>query len=72
MIFDWGLNPGPLARDAGTLPLGYRGGRYVSMNLYYILEFTKTFTVPANNSKKEVPCCKKYRVLKSLFNMKPC
>ena len=42
------------------------------MNLSYILEFTKTFTVPANNSKNEVPCCKEYRVLKSLFNMKPC
>ena len=26
MVLDWGLNPGPPALDAGTLPLGYRGG----------------------------------------------
>ena len=26
MVFDWGLNPGPPALDASTLPLGYRGG----------------------------------------------
>ena len=24
--FDWGLDPGPPALDASTLPLGYRGG----------------------------------------------
>ena len=25
-VLDWGLNPGPPALDASTLPLGYRGG----------------------------------------------
>ena len=25
-VLDWGLNPGPPALDANTLPLGYRGG----------------------------------------------
>ena len=25
-ILDWGLNPAPPAREASTLPLGYRGG----------------------------------------------
>ena len=25
-VLDWGLNPGPLALKASTLPLGYRGG----------------------------------------------
>ena len=25
-VLDWGLNPGPSALDASTLPLGYRGG----------------------------------------------
>ena len=24
-VLDWGLNPGPPALDASTLPLGYRG-----------------------------------------------
>ena len=26
MVLDWGLNPGPPALEASTLPLGYRGG----------------------------------------------
>ena len=25
-VLDWGLNPGPPALEANTLPLGYRGG----------------------------------------------
>ena len=25
-VLDWGLNPGPPTLEAGTLPLGYRGG----------------------------------------------
>ena len=25
-VLDWGLNPGPPALNATTLPLGYRGG----------------------------------------------
>ena len=25
-LLDWGLNPGPPALDASSLPLGYRGG----------------------------------------------
>ena len=25
-VLDWGLNPGPPALEASTLPLGYRGG----------------------------------------------
>ena len=27
-VLDWGLNPGPPALDASTLPLDYRGGGY--------------------------------------------
>ena len=26
VVLDWGLNPGPHALEASTLPLGYRGG----------------------------------------------
>ena len=26
MVLDWGLNPGPPALEASTIPLGYRGG----------------------------------------------
>ena len=26
VILDWGLNPGPPALEASTIPLGYRGG----------------------------------------------
>ena len=26
VVLDWGLNPGPPALEASTLPLGYRGG----------------------------------------------
>ena len=25
-VLDWGLNPGPPALEASTIPLGYRGG----------------------------------------------
>ena len=25
-VLDWGLNPGPPALEANTLPLGYQGG----------------------------------------------
>ena len=25
-VLDWGLNPGPTALEAITIPLGYRGG----------------------------------------------
>ena len=25
-VLDWGLNPGPPAVEASTIPLGYRGG----------------------------------------------
>ena len=32
-VLDWGLNPGPPALNASTLPLGYqRGGRAVGLN----------------------------------------
>ena len=34
MVLDWGLNPGPPALEASTLPLGYRGGG--SMILQYV------------------------------------
>ena len=30
-VLDWGLNPGPPALDASTLPLGYRGGGILTM-----------------------------------------
>ena len=26
MVLDWGLNPGPSALEASTIPLGYQGG----------------------------------------------
>mgnify|MGYP007133269449 FL=1 len=26
LVLDWGLNPGPAALEASTIPLGYRGG----------------------------------------------
>ena len=29
ICLDWGLNPGPPALEASTIPLGYRGGGYV-------------------------------------------
>ena len=31
-VLDWGLNPGPPALEASTLPLGYRGG---AVNLWF-------------------------------------
>ena len=39
-VLDWGLNPGPPALDASTLPLGYRGGGY-----FYIKSQQKTLTL---------------------------
>ena len=41
-VLDWGLNPGPPALEASTLPLGYRGGG----NTYYgtDLKITKCHT----------------------------
>jgi len=30
-VLDWGLNPGPPALEASTLPLGYRGGGILSV-----------------------------------------
>ena len=33
LVLDWGLNPGPPVLDAGTLPLGYRGGGWDSLNI---------------------------------------
>ena len=32
-VLDWGLNPGPPALEASTLPLGYRGGGTWYMSL---------------------------------------
>ena len=28
MVLDWGMNLGPPALEASTLPLGYRGGGF--------------------------------------------
>ena len=42
MTRDWGLNPGPTALDASTLPLGYGGGgnlKYVEMVVNLFSEF---------------------------------
>ena len=33
-VLDWGLNPGPPALEASTIPLGYRGGGVIIMNRY--------------------------------------
>ena len=33
-VLDWGLNPGPPALEASTLPLGYRGGRRTLKNTH--------------------------------------
>ena len=30
-VLDWGLNPGPPALEANTLPLGYRGGSVINV-----------------------------------------
>ena len=48
MVLDWGLNPGPPALEASTLPLGYRGGGFQDIdskqkitqinNYYYTLQ----------------------------------
>ena len=37
-VLEWGLNPGPPALDASTLPLGYRGDGVFTpnLNLFYI------------------------------------
>ena len=34
-VLDWGLNPGPHALEASTVPLGYRGG--VALNIIIII-----------------------------------
>ena len=43
----WGLNPGPPALDAGTLPLGYRGGGWTLKMITLInvkfVEFTNLY-----------------------------
>ena len=35
-VLDWGLNPGPPALDANTLPLVYRGGGVVHSDIFTI------------------------------------
>ena len=32
-ILDWGLNPGPTALEASTIPLGYRGGGIIDSDV---------------------------------------
>ena len=32
-VLDWGLNPGPPALEASTLPLGYQGGGALDDNV---------------------------------------
>ena len=36
-VLDWGLNPGPPALEDSTLPLGYRGGGSMSLNMKFYL-----------------------------------
>ena len=33
MVLDWGLNSGPPALEASTIPLGYRGGGQLESEL---------------------------------------
>ena len=37
-VLDWGLNPGPPALEASTIPLGYRGGGTCFNNSTNVLE----------------------------------
>ena len=32
-VLDWGLNPGPPALKASTIPLGYQGGGVLDMDI---------------------------------------
>ena len=41
MVLDWGLNLGPHALDASTLPLGYRGGGVGKLMLCCCLQLIK-------------------------------
>ena len=47
-VLDWGLNPGPPALEASTIPLGYRGGDKCSnrtnMIFSYVINMFNTFT----------------------------
>ena len=41
-VLDWGLNSGPLALEASTLPLGYRGGGvYIEVTYKWMVIKTK-------------------------------
>ena len=42
VFLDWGLNPGPPALEASTIPLGYRGGGLT--NSVYRLD-SESFTI---------------------------
>ena len=35
VVLDWGLDPGPPALEASTLPLGYRGYRTITVKLMH-------------------------------------
>ena len=37
-VLDWGLNPGPPALEASTLPLGYRGGGTMGNHYTFIFK----------------------------------
>ena len=39
-VLDWGLNPGPSAIEASTLPLGYRGGGNIFIKLLDLCRLT--------------------------------
>ena len=42
-VLDWGLNPGPPALDASTLPLGYRGGSQKQTKTFLMKSFNISF-----------------------------
>ena len=39
MVLDWGLNPGPPALEASTIPLGYRGGGEVQLKTVLLVSW---------------------------------
>ena len=44
-VLDWGLNPGSLALEVSTIPLGYRGGGISHISQYKLRRFQSSSTV---------------------------
>ena len=52
-VLDWGLNPGPPALEASTLPLGYQGGgilTYSNVPMISIYLLVQLYNLLVNNS----------------------